>query len=210
MSTIKKILFLLIFSSCFFSITAQVGLGVKAGVISAQQSITNIDLNFDSDEITGSSWGIFLEFPLGEGVLAIQPEFLVLQKGGQFSLPDVKKITLDYIAVPLLLKLRLLNSNLIDIHLLGGPSFGYARDGEQLENNTVVKIDFGNDNIKRFDVGMHGGATAEIQLGSLRAFGDIRYLFGLSDVDGTDSRTVNNKGLAFSAGFIFKLFGQQY
>ena len=58
--------------------------------------------------------------------------------------------------------------------------------------------------------GTYGGVTAEIQLGSLRAFGDIRYLFGLSDVDGTDSRTVNNKGLAFSAGFIFKLFGQQY
>lgn len=186
---------------------AQIGLGVKAGVITAQQSIKDIDLDFESDELTGVNWGIFLEFPLGEGAFAIQPEFLIIQKGGQFSLTDVKKITLDYIEVPILLKLRLLNSNLIDIQLLGGPSFGYARDGEQLENNTVVKINFGNDNIERFDLGMHGGAALELQLGSLRVFGDVRYLFGISDVDSTDSRTVNNKGLAFSAGLIFNLFG---
>ena len=104
------------------------------------------------------------------------------------------------------MKLRLINSNLIDINLLGGPSFGYARNGEFLEDNAVVKLNFGNDNIQRFDLGMHGGGAVELQLGSLRAFGDVRYLFGISDLDGTESRTVTNKGITVSAGLIFKLF----
>lgn len=200
-----RLLSLLVFSFLTLTLQAQIGLGVKAGVNMAQQRITDIDLDLDSDEIAGSTWGGFLEIPFGEGTFALQPEFLVVQKGGKLSLPNIKT-TINYIEVPILLKLKVINSNLIDINLLGGPSFGYARSGEHLEDNAVVKINFGNDNIQRFDLGMQGGGSVELQLGSLRAFGDVRYLFGISDVDSTDSRTVNNKGIALSAGLIFKLF----
>ena len=205
MSTIKHLIFLLFFSFLTFTLQAQIGLGVKAGVNMAQQSIQDIDLDFDSDEISGSIWGGFLEIPLGEGAFALQPEFLVVQKGGKTLLPNIKT-TINYFEVPILLKLRLVNSNLIDINLLGGPSFGYARNGEYLEDNAVLELNFGEDNIQRFDLGMHGGGAIELQLGSLRAFGDVRYLFGISDLDGTDSRTVTNKGITLSAGLIFKLF----
>lgn len=205
MSTMNRLFSFLLFSFLTFTLQGQIGLGVKAGVNMAQQSIQDIDLDFDSDEISGSIWGAFLEVPLGEGAFALQPEFLVVQKGGKTLLPNIKT-TINYIEIPILLKLRLINSNLIDINLLGGPSFGYARNGEFLEDNAVVKLNFGNDNIQRFDLGMHGGGAVELQLGSLRAFGDVRYLFGISDLDGTESRTVTNKGITVSAGLIFKLF----
>ena len=205
MSTMNRLFSFLLFSFLTFTLQGQIGLGVKAGVNMAQQSIQDIDLDFDSDEISGSIWGAFLEVPLGEGAFALQPEFLVVQKGGKTLLPNIKT-TINYIEIPILLKLRLINSNLIDINILGGPSFGYARNGEYLEDNAVVKLNFGNDNIQRFDLGMHGGGAVELQLGSLRAFGDVRYLFGISDLDGTESRTVTNKGITVSAGLIFKLF----
>lgn len=201
----NRLFLLLVVSFLTFSLQAQIGLGVKAGVNMAQQSIKDIDLDFDSDEISGSTWGAFLEIPFGEGTFALQPEFLVMQKGGHLSLPSIKT-TINYVEMPILLKLKVINSNVIDINLLGGPSFGYARNGELLEDNAVVKLKFGEENIKRFDLGMQGGGAVELQLGSLRAFGDVRYLFGISDLDGTDSRTVNNKGIALSAGLIFKLF----
>jgi len=201
-------LFLIISSLCFAaSLTAQVSLGFKAGVNLAQQSIEEIDLTIDSDEITGYTWGAFLEIPIGESNIYLQPEFLLLQKGGKLSAPNLKT-TLNYIEVPILLKLKLLNSSLLNINILGGPTFGYATSGETTQNSTIVKINFGNDNIKRFDLGVHAGAGAVLQLGSLGIFGDIRYLFGVSDLDETEARTVKNKGLLVSAGLQFRLFGR--
>ena len=201
-------LFLIISSLCFAaSLTAQVSLGFKAGVNLAQQSIEEIDLTIDSDEITGYTWGTFLEIPIGEGNIHLQPEFLLVQKGGKLSIPNIKT-TLNYIEVPILLKLKIINSSLLNINILGGPTFGYATDGEMIDDNTIVKINFGDDNIKRFDLGIHAGGGVALHLGSLGVFGDIRYLFGLSDLDDTAARTVKNKGLLISAGLQFRLFGR--
>lgn len=188
------------------NLSAQVSVGFKAGINLAQQSIKDIDLTIDSDEITGYTWGAFLEIPIGESAIHLQPEFLLMQKGGKLSVPNIKT-TLNYFEVPILLKLKIINSSLLNINVLGGPTFGYATSGKMVEDATIVEINFGDDNIKRFDLGLHAGAGATLHFGSLGIFGDIRYLFGLSDLDST-ARTVKNKGLLVSAGLQFRLFGR--
>jgi len=198
---------LTIITFCTSTLTAQITLGFKAGVNLAQQSIEELDLSIDSDEISGYTWGAFLEIPIGESNIYVQPEFLLLQKGGELKISNLKT-TLNYVEVPILLKLKIINSSLLNINILGGPTFGYATSGETVENSTIVKINFGNDNIKRFDLGIHAGAGAVLQLGSLGVFGDIRYLFGVSDLDETSVRTVKNRGLLVSAGLQFRLFGR--
>lgn len=193
---------------CFNHLQAQVSFGIKGGVNLAQQNIKDVDLDIDSEEITGYNFGAFLEVPVGNGNIYFQPEFLLLQKGGSLSLnvADVKT-TINYIDVPILLKLKILNSNLFNVNVLGGPSFGYATNGEQVENGTIIKLNFGEDNIQRFDVGIHAGAGLGLELGSLTVIGDARYLFGLSDLDGSD-RAIKNKGIMLSAGLQFRLLGR--
>ena len=192
---------------CSTSLPAQISLGFKAGANLAQQSIEDIDLTIDSDEITGYTWGAFLEIPIGESNIHLQPEFLLMQKGGKLSVPNIKT-TLNYIEVPILLKLKIINSSLLSINILGGPTFGYATSGAMVEDATIVKINFGDDNIKRFDLGIHAGGGAAVHFGSLGVFGDVRYMFGLNDLDETAARTVKNKGLIVSAGLQFRLFGR--
>ncbi len=193
---------------CFSYAQAQISFGLKGGVNLAQQNIKDVGLDLDSDEITGYNLGAFLEVPVGNGNIYFQPEFLLIQKGGDLSL-DVSdvKTTINYIDVPILLKLKILNSNLFNVNVLGGPSFGYATNGEQVENGTTIKLNFGEDNIQRFDVGIHAGGGLGIELGSLTVIGDARYLFGLSDLDGSD-RAIKNKGIVISAGLQFRLLGR--
>ena len=176
----------------------------------AQQNIQDIGLDIDSDEITGYNLGGFLEVPIGNGNIYFQPEILLIQKGGALSL-NVADITttINYIDVPILLKLKILNSNLFNVNVLGGPSFGYATNGEEVENGTVINLNFGEDNIKRFDVGIHAGAGLALELGSIAVVGDVRYLFGLSDLDGSD-RAIKNRGILLSAGLQFRILGRRY
>lgn len=201
----------LVFVSCILlglsTVHAQISLGFKAGANLAHQNIQDIDIDLESDEITGYNWGVLLEIPFGrDGNFNLQPEVLLVQKGGKLTLQDIKT-TLNYIDVPILLKLKVLNSNLLHLNVLGGPSFGYATSGEQLKDNTIISINFGEDNIKRFDLGMHAGGGIGLNLGSLGVFADVRYLFGISDVDAS-SRMVKNEGLNISAGLMFRLVGR--
>ena len=207
-----SIRYILLFISLlsFNYVAAQVSFGLKGGINLAQQNIQDIGLDIDSDEITGYNLGGFLEIPIGNGNIYFQPEILLIQKGGSLSLnvSDIRT-TINYIDVPILLKLKILNSNLFNVNVLGGPSFGYATNGEEVENGTVINLNFGEDNIKRFDVGIHAGAGLALELGSVAVIGDIRYLFGLSDLDGSD-RAIKNRGILLSAGLQFRILGRRY
>jgi len=145
MSPIRSILIAI--SLIYFNYAqAQVSFGLKGGVNLAQQNIRDIGLDIDSDEITGYNLGAFLEVPIGNGNIYFQPEVLLVQKGGVLNL-DVADITttINYIDVPILLKLKILNSNLFNVNVLGGPSFGYATNGEEVENGTIIQLNFGED-----------------------------------------------------------------
>ena len=207
-----SIRYILLFISLlsFNYVAAQVSFGLKGGINLAQQNIQDIGLDIDSDEITGYNLGGFLEIPIGNGNIYFQPEILLIQKGGSLSLnvSDIRT-TINYIDVPILLKLKILNSNLFNVNVLGGPSFGYATNGEEVENGTVINLNFGEDNIKRFDVGIHAGAGLALELGSVALIGDVRYLFGLSDLDGSD-RAIKNRGILLSAGLQFRILGRRY
>ncbi len=209
MYQVRRYLLICISLVCFNYVQAQVTFGLKAGINLAQQNIKEVDLDIDSDEITGYNFGGFLEVPIGNGNIYFQPEFLLIQKGGDLNLnvSDIKTIV-NYIDVPILLKLKILNANLFNVNVLGGPSFGYATSGEMVDNGTIIKLNFGEDNIKRFDLGIHAGAGVGLNLGSLTVFGDARYLFGVSDLDTSTDRIIKNRGIMISAGLQFRVLGR--
>jgi len=206
----KKLYGLLFFLICFLSTAwTQISFGIKGGTNLAEHSFREQGVNVDRESINGFTLGAVLEVGLG-GNLFLQPEAVFIQKGSELELPTLgEKINVNYLDIPILLKVKLLNADLININLLAGPSFGLALNGEETVGNQTVDINFGGENgLKRFDLGINAGGGVGVNLGTIGVFGDVRYLFGISDISDDSDREIKNKGLNISLGLMFRLLGK--
>ena len=200
---------------CFFALLfsfpafSQLSFGIKVGTNVSEYSFKEQGTTIPQETINGFTLGAVLEIGLSDNIF-IQPEAMFVQKGSQFQvLNEDNKFNVNYLDIPILLKIKLINSNLFNINLLGGPSFGLALNGEETTGNETIDINFGGENgLKRFDLGINAGGGVGINLGSIGVFGDIRYLFGVSDISDTNNREIKNKGLNISVGLMFRLLGR--
>ena len=192
-----------------FPVYAQLSFGLKGGVNVAEFSIKEQSATIPQSSINGFTLGAVLEIGITDNIF-IQPEAIFLQKGSELntSLTNLKT-NVNYLDIPVLLKIKLLNTKLLNINLLGGPSFGLALNGEETTpGGQTVDINFGGENgLKRFDLGINAGGGVGVNLGSIGVFGDVRYLFGVSDISEDANREIKNKGLNLSVGLIFKILG---
>lgn len=210
MTSVVKYFFLAtIFTLVVTPAFAQFSFGIKGGTNIAEYSFKENGTNLDQESINGFTFGAVLEIGLG-GNIYLQPEAVFVQKGSQLQvLNDDNKFNVNYLDIPVLLKIKLLNSNLLNINLLGGPSFGLALNGEQTLNGQTIDVNFGGDNgLKRFDLGINAGGGVGVNFGSIGVFGDVRYLFGVSDISDDSNREIKNKGLNLSVGLMFKILGR--
>lgn len=144
------ITFFLLFSLCA---KGQVpSLGIKGG---ANISILNIDDIEDENSEIGFHSGIVVKLPLDLS-LFVQPELLYSQKGANAFITDQEvKIKLNYLELPVMVKLRLTNK--INIH--GGPYASYLLSKSiELEDpgNELIRPD--REDFHRFDFGIALGA----------------------------------------------------
>jgi len=188
---------------------AQISFGIKGGVNVAEFSFQDQGTSIPQSSINGFTLGGVLEIGLG-GNLFLQPEAVFVQKGSELNTAITSlKTNVNYLDIPILLKIKILNSNLLNINLLGGPSFGLALNGEETAGGQTVDINFGGENgLKRFDLGINAGGGIGVNLGSIGVFGDVRYLFGVSNISEDANREIKNKGLNLSVGLMFKLLGR--
>lgn len=187
---------------------AQISFGLKGGVNVAEFSIKAQGATVPQSSINGFTLGAVLEIGITDNIF-IQPEVIFLQKGSELntSLTEIKT-NINYLDIPFLLKLKLLNTKFLNVNLLGGPSFGLALNGEESAGGQTVDINFGGENgLKRFDLGINAGGGVGVNLGSIGVFGDVRYLFGVSNISEDADREIKNKGLNLSVGLIFKILG---
>ena len=163
---------------------AGVRFGLKAGA-----NIANVNGDFteslqDWQNTVGFCGGIFLEFNLGK-VLTIQPEVLYTMKGSETA--EGGKLDLDYIEVPVLLKVRL---PIASIHpfLIAGPAFGWnlkaVVDGIEVEDWPT------SDYSAVFGAGLQLGRTLHL---------DVRYTMGLAKLEIPDLETIDLKNGVISA-----------
>ncbi|MEM1118875.1 MAG: porin family protein [Bacteroidota bacterium] len=197
---------------CLFasSTFAQVSFGIKGGTNLAEYSFKENGTNIDQESINGFTLGAVLEIGLGGNVF-LQPEAVFIQKGSKLEfLSTENKFNVNYLDIPVLLKIKILNSNLLNINLLGGPTFGMALNGEQTTvGGQTIDINIGGDNgLKRFDLGINAGGGVGINFGNVGVFGDVRYLFGVNNISEDDNREIRNKGLNLSVGLMFKILGR--
>lgn len=136
----------------------------------------------DKNVLTSFNAGLFANLPI-TGFISIQPELLFSRKGAELTYNNAfadgtAKFKLNYIEVPILLKLNLTKN--FNIH--AGPYFAYLIDA-QVTNETVngnfnFEDNFNNDDFNKIDAGVAVGLGVDFDLIGIGA----RYNYGLSTV----------------------------
>ena len=170
-------------------------IGLKAGL-----NLYDIqsDDNSSNDMKAGIHLGLLGHFHLSE-TLAFQPEVVLSGQGAKYTAGVLdSKLKLDYINVPLLLQYMFDNG----FRIQAGPHIGFlvAANSEN-ENNDDIDV---KSNFKSLDFGLGIGAS---YVHPPSGFGvDLRYNFGLSNINETDAVNSTNNGLQLG---VFYLFGHK-
>jgi hypothetical protein len=205
---------LILFLLQSLSLFSQTYIGAAGGLMSSSLSgDAPQDASYSSK--TGLSGGLVVDFTLTEDVvLSIQPRYL--QKGstiaydvGEYELRDSLTATLDYVSIPIMVKINSLNKR---IYFSTGLDFGY------LMNSSVENIMDGstkdvNNLIKSYDISATFGFGVNIPIGSPIISLELRYMqsiLNLSDISSTESGTTfpyrfRTSGFQFLTSILFPI-----
>jgi hypothetical protein len=160
---------------------------------------------------TGLAGGAFLAIAAGPSVV-IQPEVLFTQKGARYTRGgDELTYEVDYLEVPLLLKLRL-GGGSARVALFAGPAAGFtltskvvgrSGDGEESSNDT-------KDQVRSVDWGLALGAGVDIAAGSGTLTLEGRYTLGLSPLARDPEPDETRSGFDPKNGVVSLLLGYAF
>lgn len=175
----------LFLSVLFFSVFALSGaqesnsFGIKAGANFTNLYTKDVD---DQNILFGLNAGLVAVLPFSE-FLAVQPEILFSGKGAELKYNNAfvegkAKFRLNYIEVPVLLRVNLTNNFSIQV----GPYIAYLIDAniKNETNNELFdsEVNLDTDDFTKFDFGLSGGAEFEFSPVSI----GVRYNYGLANV----------------------------
>lgn len=165
-SSITIICFL--FTAFSISVAQSVKTGAKAGI-----NFTNFNGgNTDYSSRTGFMVGGFVKMNIPESSVAIQPEVYYAQKGAETNGGEIK---LEYLEIPILVKVGLSKSDVVKPNIFAGP---YA--GINLNQSSGGLLGGGGNDVENIDFGGVVGAGLDVEAGSSIFTIDLRYGFGLS------------------------------
>ena len=176
--TIISLLLLLVVKASI----AQISYGVKGGLNFSNIYSTKLNTDFKQ----GYHVGAYAKFNLI--ILAVQPELLFSQRGYKES--NVKDVTLNYIDIPVMLKLKIFPMITLD----AGPQFSYLINEsiEGIGNILTVQPDF-----KKSELSGAFGASAQVwRLGA-----SARYIVGFSELE----KLTTSKNQQFQVSLSLKL-----
>ncbi|MBP1770615.1 MAG: hypothetical protein H6P96_1233 [Candidatus Aminicenantes bacterium] len=175
-------------------------LGIKAGVSMATYKWTGGEA---SGSLTKPVFGVFFAYNINRN-FAIQPEAYYLTQGGTWT--DVYDSTTykyvdrwNYIHVPVLAKYRFMPDKKLTPILFAGPAVGFllsahykyfVNDFEEFDKD--IKMWMNKTNFSAVF-----GAGVEYKMDKLMLILDIRYDLGLTNIDGDDDPTDQEKTRAF-------------
>ncbi|RMF67147.1 MAG: PorT family protein [Calditrichaeota bacterium] len=184
---------IMLFSFCPLSTHAQI---VYGPIIGANSSDFDVDLpkvlpiNVDFRRRVGLGIGWGFDYYIGNfGALSLQ--FLYLQKGKRVSIQDVTvgnsevDFKLDYLEVPLFLKLGFGTLDVTHLYIFGGPNIGFNLRARAEVATPTTNVDFDiNRGIKTFDLGFGLGVGLHFPVtgGNRFVFFEGRYIIGTSNV----------------------------
>jgi len=164
-----------------FLVSAQLGLGIKAG---ANFANVNSD-DFDTSSKTSYHAGVYANIALSEK-WGITPEVLWSSQGGDID--DVEFNT-NYVTVPIMLRWHIIDL----ISLEAGPQFNILTDAEK------DGVDITDDLVSPSYCAAFG-AVVHLPLGFN---GGLRYVAGLTDIDDGDDKVTENNFQIYVGWTIF-------
>ena len=223
MKSMKKIILALLVVGIAVNSYAQISVGTKASVLLSSANIEGINDDILNKSIQeGFDVSLFANIPITHN-FGIQPEISYNKKGfevGQgidlnlfnLDLPiGVSAVTeVDYIQVPVLGRVEI-GGEKGGVYFLVGPSVAFATKAEFRTkvnsildiNLTTTELDLSNDNYNRFEFAANLGTGAYLNIGNAKAFAEVKYHHGLSDVlnDPIVDIEVKNRAFGIGAGF---------
>jgi hypothetical protein len=206
----KRLLVLALAAACvavFLPQDLDAGVGIKGGYALSKYAITTTGAVPTISSMPSPVGGIYFSFGLGP--LAIQPEILYARTGTSLVVDGTgPEERLDYIQVPLLLKLNVIPAGPIRPFIYGGGYGAYllkAR-GVWLVDGAVVgdPVDLG-ENYAKYDYGVVGGLGLTFKLPGLAISVEGRYNLGLMNIiqDAPLGEAIKNRSLMALVGIGF-------
>jgi hypothetical protein len=180
---------------------------VAGGTFSQLRGISNVS----AKNRTGTMFGLSVLLP-SAGTFSLQPELLFTNKGSQLDVSGGgrRNVKLDYLEIPLLLRIDSRSGTGLSPHVYAGPSVGFnvgcnvVLSGSGVPNTSS---DCKRDNFlspKSVDWGAIVGAGIDLSVGGIGVTGGARYGFGLADINKTNvTDHVRNGALTVYAGVLF-------
>lgn len=203
------------FLLCLFvkPVSAGIHFGIKGGLTLGNiKTVPDNFMGYKWQNKRGLAGGIFMEVGL-PGPFSIQPEVLYVQKGARVSftvegIDAEMKVNVDYIEIPLLLKVKLIPGGLLSPSVYAGPYVGFMRKAEAVISALgYSETEDIKDQLKDTDYGITFGLGLSQSLGVVRVTLDARYDFGIPNImkiiteDGPES--VKTRTWLFLAGISF-------
>ena len=186
--------------------SAQVSFGVTGGLSLA--SLTGDDVEGDLESRNGFNAGAFLELPLAD-IIWLVPGLYYVQKGAT-SDGLVEEIAIDYLELPLLLRVGVSERDPVGVNLFLGPTFAlqlkcdFEAQNITAECEDATASDF--DITKNFDFGLAVGGGLSFALSPeiallANAFWDL----GLMSIDDSSAeQDIKNEAILLNVGFAFR------
>lgn len=205
----KKLLFFISIILLLISVThlqaQERSIGIKGGAAAYQLTTEFGDFSSTSDRKIAFEAGIFGDFPISR-ILSIQPEAVFVQKGGEETSESFgnSSVTLSYVDVPLLLKIKAPLDGSVKPYIFGGPYAGYLVDAtSESEGESEDLTEFLNE--------IHYGLKVGLGVHIGRIVIDARYDMGIAnlykediDLGGADSEvTLTTAGVVVGLGIAF-------
>ncbi len=192
------------------SLYGQVNLGFKGGM--SLSTIGGADVD-DVDYRTGFGVGAFLEFPVSD-VVSIQPELLYMKRGAEETEAGITvTFAVDYVEIPVLLRLNFPVEGSIAPYFLVGPSIGFKSGCEmRLEDDEFglgVDCEEVDVEIKTIDFAGVVGAGLSFEAGPGNVTVGARYNYGFISLDDSDAEEdIKGRAFSFLAGYSFPVGGR--
>lgn len=203
-----KWIILLVLPLTFGALKAQTNVtsvGAKVGFSSSSFRSAHIS---DVSRRNLATMGGYLNFAPGKGIFSIQPEVLYAPKGSTFSYGGVRyEYKLNYIEVPVLLKLSIPIGGTFYPNIFAGPQAGFRLSEKRsvISSNGTQAVSTQKTN--GVDYGGVFGGGIDIKLDNVVLGFDGRYMLGANELESADEFSDIRNGsfsLNFGIGIILK------
>jgi hypothetical protein len=202
-----SVLFLVLFMFSFVAY-GQMQIGLKAGLNISNLSGSDAG---SPDSRTGFAGGAYFMYQFSP-MFAIQPEAYYTmkgakQKGTESGYTYTATLSLDYIEIPVLLKLLIpIQGSNINPSVFAGPSIAFNTTHKVKVEVAGQSAESDIQNIKSTDFSLVFGAGLGFPIGKNQLGFDVRYILGLSTIDDTsDPSDVKNGVINFNVYYGFSL-----